>query len=96
LKPTSYNVAAEAKVEICPPMPGSFLFARSTIAIAFQRTRLLMRRSISWLPGNGTSWSDVSVLIYGVFAVNGSLMPRRRACSLSWTSNWPARAGPLD
>ena len=28
-----------------PPMPGSFLFWRCTIAIAFQRIRLLMRRS---------------------------------------------------
>ena len=55
-----------------------------------------MRRSISWLPGNGTSCSVVSVLTYGVFAVNGSLMPRRRACSLSCSSSCPARAGPFD
>ncbi|NUQ01826.1 MAG: hypothetical protein HUU35_18425, partial [Armatimonadetes bacterium] len=29
--------AAEAKVEICPPMPGCSLLALTTIAIAFQR-----------------------------------------------------------
>ena len=28
-----------------PPMPGSFLFCRCTMAMAFQRIRLLMRRS---------------------------------------------------
>ena len=38
---------------MCPPMPSSTRLARTTIAIAFQRTRLLMRRSISRLPGYG-------------------------------------------
>jgi hypothetical protein len=38
---------------MCPPMPSSSLFAFTTMASAFQRTRLLMRRSISRLPGNG-------------------------------------------
>ncbi len=38
-----------------PPMPSSTRLARTTIAIAFQRTRLLIRRSISRLPGYGTS-----------------------------------------
>ena len=36
-----------------PPMPSETRLARTTIAIAFQRTRLLIRRSISWLPGSG-------------------------------------------
>src|SRR5688572_23871548 len=49
LNPTSYNVAAEANVEMWPPMPSSSLFALTTIASAFQRTRLSMRRSISRL-----------------------------------------------
>ena len=48
---TSYSVADEANVEMWPPMPSSALFARTTIAIAFQRTKLLMRRSSSRLPG---------------------------------------------
>ena len=45
LKPTSYSVAAEAYDEMCPPIPSLSLFARTTIESAFQRTRLLMRRS---------------------------------------------------
>ncbi len=52
LKPTSYSVAADAKVEMWPPMPSLNLFARTTIDSAFQRTRLLIRRSSVWLPGN--------------------------------------------
>ena len=43
-----------------PPMPSSMRLARTTIAIAFQRTRLLMRRSISRLPGYGTSSDGVN------------------------------------
>jgi len=34
-----------------PPCPLFFLFARTTIAIAFQRMILLIRRSISRFPG---------------------------------------------
>ena len=62
LKPTSYSVAAEAKVEMWPPMPSDVRLARTTIAIAFQRTRLLMRRSISRLPGSGGCSSGRIVL----------------------------------
>ena len=58
LNATSYRVAAEAYVEICPPIPFSTRFARTTMAIAFQRTRLLIRRSISWLPGKGAWCRD--------------------------------------
>src|SRR5262249_56236307 len=43
----------EERVELSPPMPCSLRLARTTIAIAFQRTRFLMRRSTSRLPGNG-------------------------------------------
>ena len=38
LKPTSYSVAAEAKLAMWPPSSDDFLLARTTIAIAFQRT----------------------------------------------------------
>ena len=38
-------------MEMWPPMPGSYLFCRTTMAIAFQRIRLLMRRSIARSPG---------------------------------------------
>ena len=46
-----------------PPMPSSTRLARTTIAIAFQRTMLLMRRSISRLPGYGTCSSALMVLM---------------------------------
>ena len=36
---------------MCPPMPSEAAFASTTIAIAFQRTTLLMRRSIAPSPG---------------------------------------------
>ena len=42
---------------------------------AFHRTRLLMRRSMSGLPGIIACSSGGMVLMYGVFAVNGSLTP---------------------
>ena len=52
LKPISYRVAALAKVAMCPPTL-VFLFAFSTIAIAFQRMTLLIFRSMARSPGNG-------------------------------------------
>ncbi len=39
------------EIEMCPPIPLSSRFARTTMASAFQRAKLLMRLSISWLPG---------------------------------------------
>jgi hypothetical protein len=65
--PTSISVAEEAKVEMCPPMPSSYLLARTTIATAFHRTRLLMRRSSSLSPGYAICSSTGIVLTYGVF-----------------------------
>jgi hypothetical protein len=53
--------------------------AFTTIASAFQRTRLLMRRSISRLPGNGGCSLTGMVLMYGVFAVKGCRTPWRLA-----------------
>ena len=52
------------------------LFARSTIAIAFQRTYERMRCSISWSPGMRTCASVGIVLMYAVFAENGRYAPR--------------------
>jgi hypothetical protein len=72
LKPTSYKVAADANVEMWPPMPSLSLLARTTIDSAFQRTRLLMRRSSTWLPGNAGCCDGGMLLTYGVFAVKGS------------------------
>ena len=45
-----------------PPMPFSASLAATTMAMAFQRTRLLMRRSTSRLPGKGGSSSAAMVL----------------------------------
>jgi hypothetical protein len=68
----------------------------TTIASAFQRTRLLMRRSISRLPGKGGCSSAEMVLMYGVLAVNGVFTPLRRAWSLSSRSSRLTRTGPPD
>ena len=46
-------------------MPLSILLARTTMARAFQRTRLLMRRSISWLPGKGGCCRDGNRVLVG-------------------------------
>ena len=51
LKATSYKVAAEAKVDMCPPIPGFSLFAFATIAIAFHLTIVFIFLSISLSPG---------------------------------------------
>src|SRR5207248_10884808 len=61
-----------ANVEMWPPIPSSALLARTTIAAAFQRTRLLIRRSTSGLPGMSDCSSAAMVYMYGVFAEKGS------------------------
>ncbi|MNF43135.1 hypothetical protein D3C84_242080 [compost metagenome] len=62
----SYRVALEAKVEMWPPRSGSFLFARITVARAFQRISERMRRSMNRSPGMRASWVTGMVLRYGV------------------------------
>src|SRR5262249_50817303 len=79
---------------MCPPIPGECLLARTTIAMAFQRIRLLIRRSISRLPGNGGWWSAGMGLIYGVLAGKGIATPSRFALFLSSVSRRRARSGP--
>jgi len=49
--------------------------ARTTMASAFQRIRLLILRSISWSPGNTPCLSAGIVFTYGVFAVNAGPIP---------------------
>ena len=58
-----------------PPMPCSSRLARTTMAMAFQRMRLLMRRSISRFPGKGGWRSRGMVLRYGVLAVKWGRTP---------------------
>src|ERR1035438_10537229 len=60
-----------------PPIPASYLFCRTTMAIAFQRIRLLIRRSMARSPGYETSSSGRMVLTYGVFRWMGSSAPDR-------------------
>ena len=60
---------------------------RTTIAIAFQRTRLLMRRSISWLPGSGVCSSARIVLTYGVSARERQADAGRRARDAAATTS---------
>src|ERR1051325_543278 len=78
-----------------PPRPACSRLALTTMAIAFQRTRLLMRRSNSRSPGYGGSSSLGIVFTYGVLTVEGSFTPASRkrfdsllktsgACSVPW------------
>ena len=53
-------------------MPAYLLFARRTIATAFQRIRRRMRRSSSSSPGNHGSCSGLIVLMYRVWVRLGS------------------------
>ena len=70
------------------------LFARTTIAIAFQRTNERMRCSIVWSPGMRTCRCVGIVLMYAVLAENGMCAPSRRARSISDSISWCARSGP--
>src|ERR1017187_1163241 len=63
---------------MCPPMPGSYLFWRTTMAMAFQRVTLLMRRSMARSPGYGTSSSGRMVFTYGVLSWMGRSAPAPR------------------
>ncbi len=77
------SVPTEAKLARWPPSSSSFLFARTTITIAFQRQMERMRSSRATLPGEGSSMCGGIVLTYAVFAENGMCAPERRALSIS-------------
>ncbi len=53
--PTSYSVAADWKLAMCPPSSEDSLLARSTMATAFHRIIDRMACSITWSPGLGGS-----------------------------------------
>ena len=59
------------------------MFARTTIAIAFQRTIVRSARSIAGSPGNGGSRSAGIVLTYGVLRV--AIGPVPALCARSTT-----------
>src|SRR5580658_790797 len=77
-----------------PPMPASYLFWRTTMAMAFQRVRLLMRRSMARSPGYGTSASRRMVFTYGVLRWMGRSAPALRACWVRRSKRNAARSGP--
>src|SRR6478752_3880660 len=78
---------------MCPPTLVC-LFARTTIAIAFQRVNERIRCSSFWSPGMRTWRSSGIVLMYAVFAENGRNAPDRRALSISCSIRKCARSGP--
>ena len=69
-----------------PPSSSSFLLARATITIAFQRQIERMRSSSATLPGERSSMCGGMVLMYAVFGENGMYAPERRALSISRSS----------
>ena len=54
-----------------PPSSEDCLFARTTIAMAFQRTSDLMLFSSSASPGDRSSWVMGMVFMYAVLALYG-------------------------
>src|SRR5439155_29782 len=66
--PVPKSVPTEAKLARWPPSSSSFLFARTTITIAFQRQIERMRSSSAMLPGECSSMCGGMVLTYAGFA----------------------------
>ena len=77
-----------------PPSSEETLLARTTIAIAFQRTIERSRRSIAGSPGNGGSRSAGIVLMYAVLRLAIVPVPACWARSTTRVSSWRARSGP--
>ena len=95
LKATSYSVAAEAKVEMCPPMPLLSLFARTTIAMAFQRMMLLTRAfdlAVARVCGLEFDRNGVDIR-RGALEAKGT--PMRKARSRSFSNKYCAQFPPL-
>ena len=70
------------------------MLACSTVAIAFQRISVRMRRSTASSPGYSGSWSTGIVLTYGVVPPSGGDAPTRPACATSRSSRKRARSAP--
>src|SRR5690554_5948395 len=94
LKPTSYRVAALAKLAMCPPRSPGLRLARTTMAIAFQRISEQICHSIAESPGIFGSRCGGMVLMYSVVGANGRWAPARRVSSTMFSSRWCARSGP--
>src|SRR5437899_1584442 len=70
LNATSYSVAAEAKVEMCPPMPSWILLARTTMASEFLRVTLCPSWLKPLLGAGGTGLESVSSHAGGFYGAN--------------------------
>src|SRR6185312_5518419 len=82
VKPTSYRVAADWKLAMCPPNSDDSLLARSTVAMAFHRVIDRSRHSTARSPGYGGCFSTGIVLTYGVVIEYGTVAPRWRPSSM--------------
>src|SRR5688572_7460414 len=79
LKPTSYRVAALAKLAMWPPRSPGLRLARTTVAIAFQRMIERSRDSMAASPGDLASSAGAMVLTYSVVGENRRNAPERRS-----------------
>jgi hypothetical protein len=79
-----------------PPSSVDSAFACSTIAIAFQRTRAVARRSSSGSPGSSGSSSGGIVLTYGVSIPAIVRTPRSWAWSTTRSRRYDIRSRPSE
>src|SRR6201982_432965 len=94
-KPTSYRVAADWKLAMCPPSSEDSALARSTMARAFHR--IIDRIRWSMASSRGLSRSSLPggiVFRYGVVALYGTGAPFLRASVTTSSSKEKARAAP--
>src|SRR3546814_9206136 len=74
-----------------PPRSPGWRWARTTMAIAFQRISERMRHSIWASPGDLAFWPGGLVLMYSGVGANGRCAPARRVSSTMPLSSWCAR-----
>src|SRR6266704_3055441 len=87
MKPTSYRVAADWQLAMCPPSSEDSALARSTMASAFHRIIDRMRWSMASSRGlSRSSWPGGIVFRYGVVALYGTGAPFLRASTHSRVS----------
>ena len=79
-----------------PPIPSVFLFARETMAMAFQRTKDFILRSIALFPGKGFCSNGCIVFMNGVLVLKGILAPWRSAKSISFSNKNRVLSGPCS
>jgi len=87
-------VALDENDDMCPPSSPGRLFARSTMAIAFQRIKERIRLSINKSPGILASLSGGIVLQKGVVTEYGKSLPNLPALSDNFDNKYFARSIP--